>query len=219
MPELGPYGSVRGARGNSRPYRDRGATPVIHDPMRTFREPTCRAEQFWLKCVILYVQENDPIRRVAYATPRSTSVARRCGRCHSLFGRRHTPPKMARLGTLSPTLPLDEKSLGGMILLKTLQQRGYTLGKNLTFEARATNGQVAKLGEAARNMKAEQIDAVVVIGFPTVLACKVANVPTVVAFGCGDPVATHLIDRWRVPEGWLPAFPMTPPRFRPSVSR
>jgi hypothetical protein len=22
MPELGPYGSVRGARGNSRPYRD-----------------------------------------------------------------------------------------------------------------------------------------------------------------------------------------------------
>jgi hypothetical protein len=23
MPELGPYGSVRGARGNSRPYRER----------------------------------------------------------------------------------------------------------------------------------------------------------------------------------------------------
>jgi hypothetical protein len=25
MPELGPYGSVRGARGNSRPYRDSNA--------------------------------------------------------------------------------------------------------------------------------------------------------------------------------------------------
>ena len=24
MPELGPYGSVRGARGNSRPYRENG---------------------------------------------------------------------------------------------------------------------------------------------------------------------------------------------------
>jgi hypothetical protein len=24
MPELGPYGSVRGARGNSRPYRESG---------------------------------------------------------------------------------------------------------------------------------------------------------------------------------------------------
>src|SRR6202790_5153824 len=26
MPELGPYGSVRGARGNSRPYRDNGVS-------------------------------------------------------------------------------------------------------------------------------------------------------------------------------------------------
>ena len=25
MPELGPYGSMRGARGNSRPYRDHDA--------------------------------------------------------------------------------------------------------------------------------------------------------------------------------------------------
>ena len=81
------------------------------------------------------------------------------------------------------------------------------------------HGRVAKLGEAARDMKAEQIDAVVVIGFRTALACKVANVPTVVAFGCGDPVATHLIDSLARPGGVLPAFPMTPPRFRPSVSR
>jgi hypothetical protein len=29
MPELGPYGSVRGARGNSRPYRDRDITRVV----------------------------------------------------------------------------------------------------------------------------------------------------------------------------------------------
>jgi hypothetical protein len=28
MPELGPYGSVRGARGNSRPYRDSNRTTV-----------------------------------------------------------------------------------------------------------------------------------------------------------------------------------------------
>ena len=28
MPELGPYGSVRGARGNSRPYRESGRTTV-----------------------------------------------------------------------------------------------------------------------------------------------------------------------------------------------
>jgi len=28
MPELGPYGSVRGARGNSRPYRESGRRGV-----------------------------------------------------------------------------------------------------------------------------------------------------------------------------------------------
>src|SRR5579862_9042343 len=61
---------------------------AVDNPLRTFREPTCRAAQFWLKCVILYVQENDLIRRVAYATPQCTSVARKCGRCRSLFGRR-----------------------------------------------------------------------------------------------------------------------------------
>jgi hypothetical protein len=32
MPELGPYGSVRGARGNSRPYRESRRDPV--KPMR-----------------------------------------------------------------------------------------------------------------------------------------------------------------------------------------
>ena len=32
MPELGPYGSVRGARGNSRPYRESRRGPV--KPMR-----------------------------------------------------------------------------------------------------------------------------------------------------------------------------------------
>ena len=38
MPELGPYGSVRGARGNSRPYREsrrgHGQTDA-NDPERT----------------------------------------------------------------------------------------------------------------------------------------------------------------------------------------
>ena len=39
MPELGPYGSVRGARGNSRPYRERhllGMSISHSDPERSF---------------------------------------------------------------------------------------------------------------------------------------------------------------------------------------
>ena len=41
MPELGSYGSVRGARGNSRPYRESGAD--IAKPTRLTRKGHCWA--------------------------------------------------------------------------------------------------------------------------------------------------------------------------------
>jgi putative ABC transport system substrate-binding protein len=110
-------------------------------------------------------------------------------------------PKIFRLGTLSPGAPIDEKSPLGAMLLKELEQRGYTLGKNMTIEVRAAGGQIAKLASLVQGMKADQIDAIVVTGFPTVLACKVAQAPTVVALGAGDPLATHLIDSLAHPGG------------------
>ncbi len=109
--------------------------------------------------------------------------------------------KVFRLGTLTPGAPLGENSPLGAILLKGLEQRGYTLGKNLAFDARGAGGQVSKLGEIIRAMKADGVDAFVVNGFPTALACKVEKVPTVVALGAGDPVATHLIDSLSRPGG------------------
>ena len=109
--------------------------------------------------------------------------------------------KVYRLGTLSPSAPIGEKSPFGTILLKGLEQRGYTLGKNLAFDARAAMGQVSKLPELVRGLKASNVDVIVAIGFPTALACKVENVPTVVAFGAGDPVATGLVDGLSRPGG------------------
>jgi putative tryptophan/tyrosine transport system substrate-binding protein len=112
-----------------------------------------------------------------------------------------TSSKVFRLGTLSPGAPVDEKSPLGAILLQKLGQNGYTLGKNLEFEARAAAGEMSRLGEIVRSMKADKVDVIVVGGFPTTLACKVANVPTVVYVGAGDPVATHLIDSLAHPGG------------------
>jgi putative tryptophan/tyrosine transport system substrate-binding protein len=112
-----------------------------------------------------------------------------------------TQSKVYRVGTLLPGPPLDEKSPLGVVLLKKLEQHGYTLGKNLAFEARGAGGQIGKLGEIVHAMKADQVDVFVVGGFPTALACKVANVPTVVYIGVGDPVATHLIDSLAHPGG------------------
>src|SRR5499426_781230 len=112
-----------------------------------------------------------------------------------------TTSKVYCVVTLLPSAPLDEESPLGAILLKKLEQQGYTLGKNLAFEARAAGGQVSKLGEIVNSMKANGVDVIVTAGFPTALACKVANVPTVVFFGAGDPVATRLIDGLARPGG------------------
>ena len=109
--------------------------------------------------------------------------------------------KVYRLGTLQPGMPLTEKTPLGLILLQRLEERGYAIGKNLSLDARGAAGQVSKLPELARGMKVDKIDVIVAVGFPTALACKVENIPTVVAYGAGDPVATHLVDGLSRPGG------------------
>jgi hypothetical protein len=55
MPELGPYGSVRGARGNSRPYRESCRGPV--EPTRMTPTETLAAPKEAKASVIRTVQE------------------------------------------------------------------------------------------------------------------------------------------------------------------
>lgn len=109
--------------------------------------------------------------------------------------------KVYRLGTLTAVAAINEKSPNGALLLQVLEQRGYKLGKNLVLDARSTAGEVSKLPEVVRAMKAAKVDVFVTTGFPAALACKVENVPTVVAVGASDPVATHLIETTARPGG------------------
>jgi putative ABC transport system substrate-binding protein len=118
-------------------------------------------------------------------------------------GARAQPSKTYRLGSLTPGMPIADKSPLGVALLKGLEQRGFIAGKNLTYDARGAAGQNAKLPELVRAMKADHVDVIVAVGYPTALACKVENVPTVVAWGAGDPVATRLVDGLARPGGNL----------------
>ena len=127
--------------------------------------------------------------------------------------------KMYRLGSLTPGIPVGDKSPLGVVLLKGLEQRGYTVGKNLIYDARGAAGQVGKLPEIIRSMKADKVDAIVTVGYPPALACKVENVPTVVAYGAGDPVATHLVDGLARPGATSPVFRTIQRSSRPSASR
>lgn len=112
-----------------------------------------------------------------------------------------TPGRIYHLGTLHPAAPLTDGSPFGKILVKALSERGYILGQNLTFDARAAMGDVAKFPGLLAELKARDVDAIVVVGYPAALAAKSTGIPTVGASGLGDPVETRLIDSLAHPGG------------------
>ena len=116
-------------------------------------------------------------------------------------GLAQTPANIHRLGTLTPGAPINANSPLGMVLLSQLAQRGYNLGQNLAFDARAAGGEKAKLPQLLLDFKASGIDAIVAAGYPAALAAKAAGIPTVIAYGAGDPVATGLVKSLARPGG------------------
>jgi putative ABC transport system substrate-binding protein len=112
-----------------------------------------------------------------------------------------TPGRIYHLGTLHPVAPMTEASPFGKIMVKALADRGYVLGKNLTYTARSSLGDNAKLPAMVQQLKADAADAIVVVGYPAALAAKAGSVPVVGANGLGDPVETRLIDTLAHPGG------------------
>jgi putative tryptophan/tyrosine transport system substrate-binding protein len=112
-----------------------------------------------------------------------------------------TSAKVFRLCTLTPGLPRDEKSPEGMTLVRMLAERGYAIGKNLTFDARGAKGKISELPRMLDEMKAAHTDVVVTIGYRPALFAKASGIPVVIAFGSGDPVATGLVDSLAHPGG------------------
>ena len=53
----------------------------------------------------------------------------------------------------------------GQILIRILGQRGFILGQNLAFESRGALGDVAKLPALIAELKAHQVDAIVIVGY------------------------------------------------------
>ena len=112
-----------------------------------------------------------------------------------------TAGRIYHLGTLHPGLPLTDATPFGKIVIKVLADRGYILGQNLTFDARGAMGDVTKLPPLLVELRARDVDAVIVVGYPAALAAKSTAIPTVGANGLGDPVETRLIDSLAHPGG------------------
>jgi putative ABC transport system substrate-binding protein len=113
-----------------------------------------------------------------------------------------TPSKVYRLALVSPQGLMAESHPNAKFLLGALAQHGYTLGQNLVFDGPpGVPGQAIPPPQLMKQLKADHVDIIVAWGYPTVLAAKVAGIPTVVGFGVGDPVATGLVENLARPGG------------------
>jgi putative tryptophan/tyrosine transport system substrate-binding protein len=112
------------------------------------------------------------------------------------------PGNVYRLALVNSGGLVPESAPYAKLLLGGLAKLGYTPGQNLAFErARGPAGEPVQLPHLMAELKAAKIDAIVIFGYPTAVAAKAAGIPTVVAFGVGDPVATGLVANLARPEG------------------
>jgi putative tryptophan/tyrosine transport system substrate-binding protein len=109
--------------------------------------------------------------------------------------------KVYRVGLLTGGAPISTTSADGSALIRNLAQRGYALGRNISFDSRGAMGQQDQLPQVARDLVADKVDVIVTWGYPATLAGSESGVPTVAASGLGDPVATGLIHSLAQPGG------------------
>lgn len=50
--------------------------------------------------------------------------------------------------------------------------------------------ELKRVPQLLHELKADKVEVVVLMGYTSALAAKATDIPTVVAFGAGDPVAT-----------------------------
>jgi putative ABC transport system substrate-binding protein len=109
--------------------------------------------------------------------------------------------KTYRLAMLASGPAFPPQNPNVKVLLATLADKGYKPGQNLEFQSYGANAQLARLPQLVRDIAASKVDAVVVVGWPPANAMKDTGVPTVVAVGGGDPVATGLVASLAHPGG------------------
>src|SRR4029450_1379963 len=114
-------------------------------------------------------------------------------------------PRFSRPGPLPAGPPMSPASGDAAVLIGALTQRGYTLGQNLTYEARGAAGKLSQMPQQMQELKKADVDVVVTVSYPAAVIAKSSGIPTVIATGSGDPVASGLVAslaRWNFCLRW-----------------
>jgi ABC-type uncharacterized transport system substrate-binding protein len=115
----------------------------------------------------------------------------------SAFARAATNHRLAIL-VGGPAFPMESPPI--KIITGALASYGYSPGQNLEIRSYGADAQLGRLPQLAKDIAASS-DAVVVLGWPPANAMKATGIPTVVAIGAGDPVATGLVASLARPGG------------------
>src|SRR5262249_54175316 len=110
-------------------------------------------------------------------------------------------PRTYRLGTLTGNVPLSANNPDGTTLLNALAQRGYTLGKNLAYDARGAGGELAKIPQLIEDFRASGVDVIMTVGYPAARHANACSIPTVILYSSGHAVATGLVTNLAQPGG------------------
>ena len=115
-----------------------------------------------------------------------------------LAARAQQPTKVPRIGVLLISGP---EPMGPF--RDALRDLGYAEGKNIQFEVRSAQSQVARLPELAAELVRSQVDLIVAIQTPAVYAAMNATRDIPIVMMAGDPLATGLITNLARPDGNL----------------
>jgi putative tryptophan/tyrosine transport system substrate-binding protein len=114
-----------------------------------------------------------------------------------------TDARFYRIGFLTNGAPITKARPYWGPFTRSLEKRGYVLGRNLLFESRGAETNVKRLPRLIEELVANKVDLIIVTSYPAALAAKGGTTLPVVAFQCGDPVATGLIESLARPGGHM----------------
>src|SRR5579864_8056506 len=118
-----------------------------------------------------------------------------------LVARAQNPSKVYRIGLLSSTAPISEKSPLGAALIRDLSELGYQPTKNFVFESRGAEGHLERLPQLVAELVLSKADIIVTGGYPAARAAKQGTTLPVVTNNSGDPVGTGLAESLAHPGG------------------